>query len=102
MSGRQITSEMDATRRLTSKPFGVDLLTAFPETLHRHVELLIEGGASTFAAGLGVPRAVIDLCHRRDVLVVSMCGKVDHAKPSARVATSSWPKAPKPADILGP
>ena len=44
------------------------------------MELLIEGGASTFVAGLGVPTHVIDLCHDHDVLVVSMCGKVDHAK----------------------
>jgi enoyl-[acyl-carrier protein] reductase II len=44
------------------------------------VELLIEGGASTFVAGLGVPRHVIDTCHQNKVLVISMCGKVEHAK----------------------
>jgi enoyl-[acyl-carrier protein] reductase II len=58
----------------------VDLLTAFPDSLVANVELLIEGGASTFVAGLGVPRHVIELCHDHDVLVISMCGKVDHAK----------------------
>ena len=46
----------------------------------KHVELLIEGCASTFVAGLGVPSHVIDLCHRRGVLVISMCGKVEHAR----------------------
>jgi enoyl-[acyl-carrier protein] reductase II len=80
MSGEQLASEVAATRSLTTKPFGVDLLTAFPDTLVANVELLIEGGASTFVAGLGVPEHVIDLCHRHHVLVISMCGKVEHAR----------------------
>jgi enoyl-[acyl-carrier protein] reductase II len=80
MSSERLSNEIAATRELTSKPFGVDLLTAFPETLKHNVELSIEGGASTFVAGLGVPAHVIDLCHEHDVLVISMCGKVEHAK----------------------
>jgi enoyl-[acyl-carrier protein] reductase II len=80
MSSAQLAEEMAATRLLTTKPFGVDLLTAFPDTLSAQVELLIEGGASTFVAGLGVPRHVIELCHRHGVLVISMCGKVEHAR----------------------
>ena len=80
MSSERLSHEIAATKELTTKPFGVDLLTAFPETLKHNVELLIEGGASTFVAGLGVPAHVIDLCHEHGVLVVSMCGKVEHAK----------------------
>jgi enoyl-[acyl-carrier protein] reductase II len=80
MSYERLSDEIAATRALTTKPFGVDLLTAFPETLVKHVEFLIEGGASAFVAGLGVPNHVIDLCHRHGVLVVSMCGKVAHAR----------------------
>jgi enoyl-[acyl-carrier protein] reductase II len=80
MSSERLAKEISATRELTAKPFGVDLLTAFPETLQHNVELLIEGGASTFVAGLGVPSHVIDLCHSHNVLVISMCGKVEHAK----------------------
>jgi enoyl-[acyl-carrier protein] reductase II len=80
MSSERLAHEIAATKELTDKPFGVDLLTAFPETLKQNVELLIEGGASTFVAGLGVPAHVIDLCHDHGVLVVSMCGKVEHAK----------------------
>jgi enoyl-[acyl-carrier protein] reductase II len=80
MSSAQLAEEIAASRALTSKPFGVDLLTAFPETLMANVELLIEGGASTFVAGLGVPTHVVDLCHDHHVLVISMCGKVEHAK----------------------
>lgn len=80
MSSERLAKEIAATKALTARPFGVDLLTAFPETLLRNVELLIEGGASTFVAGLGVPSHVIDFCHDHDVLVISMCGKVEHAK----------------------
>ncbi|MBU6233733.1 MAG: nitronate monooxygenase [Acidobacteria bacterium] len=80
MSSEVLAEEIAATKRLTSRPFGVDLLTAFPDSLVKNVELLIEGGATTFVAGLGVPTHVVDLCHRHGVLVVSMCGKVDHAR----------------------
>jgi enoyl-[acyl-carrier protein] reductase II len=80
MSSAQLAEEIAATRALTSKPFGVDLLTAFPDTLVANVELLIEGGATTFVAGLGVPSHVVDLCHDHHVLVISMCGKVQHAR----------------------
>ena len=80
MSSEHLASEIAATRSLTDRPFGVDLLTAVPETLVKNVELLIEGGATTFVAGLGVPRNVVDLCHSHGVKVISMCGKVDHAR----------------------
>ena len=80
MNSEQLAGEIAATKALTSRPFGVDLLTAFPDSLVRNVELLIEGGATTFVAGLGVPTHVVELCHKNGVLVVSMCGKVEHAK----------------------
>ncbi len=80
MSSEVLASEIAATKSLTGRPFGVDLLTAFPDTLVANVELLIEGGATSFVAGLGVPSHVVDLCHRHRVIVISMCGKVEHAK----------------------
>ncbi len=73
-------AEMSDIRRSTDRPFGVDLLTAMPGDLVGQVEAVIEGGAAVFVAGLGVPSEVIDLCHGHGVLVVNMCGKVDHAK----------------------
>jgi enoyl-[acyl-carrier protein] reductase II len=80
MSSAELAGEIAATRALTSKPFGVDLLTAFPDSLVANVKLLIDGGASTFVAGLGVPEHVVELCHDHNVLVISMCGKVEHAR----------------------
>jgi enoyl-[acyl-carrier protein] reductase II len=40
---------------------------------------IIDGGATVFVAGLGVPREVVDQCHEGGLLVMNMCGKVAHA-----------------------
>lgn len=80
MSNDQMTAEIAEVRAATDRPFGVDLLTAMPGDMLAQVELLIEGGASVFVAGLGVPAAAVELCHRHGVLVANMCGKVVHAR----------------------
>ncbi len=79
MGDEQMVAEIAAVRSLTDRPFGVDLLTAAPQDMPAKVQAIIDGGASVFVAGLGVPREVIDQCHEQDVLVVNMCGKVHHA-----------------------
>ncbi len=79
MRDDEMIAEIAATRALTAKPFGVDLLTASPGDMEAKANAIIDGGASVFVAGLGVPREVVDLCHRRNTLVVNMCGKVRHA-----------------------
>lgn len=79
MRGDQMVQEIARVRELTSKPFGVDLLAALPDSLPAQVQQIIDGGATLFVAGLGVPRDVVELCHRNNVLVASMCGKVRHA-----------------------
>jgi len=76
----RMVDEMAAVRSATDRPFGVDLLTAMPGGLVEQVERVIEGGATVFVAGLGVPAEVVDLCHAHGLLVVNMCGKVDHAR----------------------
>ena len=76
----QLDDEIAAVHRLTSKPFGVDLLAAIPGQLEKDVESIIKGGARIFVAGLGVPREIIDVLHKNNVLVGSMCGKVRHAQ----------------------
>ena len=79
LPAEELRAEMRAARALTDKPFGVDLLTALPQRLLEDVALLIDEGATVFAAGLGIPHDVISMCHERNVLVLSMCGKVRHA-----------------------
>ena len=80
MSTAMMVDEIAATRALTDKPFGVDLLTAMPGSMAEQVDQIIRGGASVFVAGLGVPVEVVEQCHRAGLLVVNMCGKVDHAR----------------------
>src|SRR4249919_2314576 len=70
---------MAGVRAATDKPFGVDLLAALPERMLDDAHKVVSGGASLFVAGLGVPRDVIDILHKGNVLVASMCGKVRHA-----------------------
>ncbi|HZT65892.1 MAG TPA: nitronate monooxygenase [Acidimicrobiales bacterium] len=80
MRVEEMVDEMRAVKSLTDEPFGVDLLTAAAADLTPQVGKIIEGGASVFVAGLGVPLDVIELCHKHGVLVINMCGKVDHAR----------------------
>ena len=80
MSAEELPEEIAAMKALTSKPFGVDLLTAVPGQLERSVGDVIAGGARIFVAGLGVPREIIDELHAHNILVGSMCGKVRHAE----------------------
>src|SRR5438046_5321846 len=55
MSPEKMVAEIEAVRSLTSKRFGVDLLTALPEGMVEQVERIVAGGATVFVAGLGVP-----------------------------------------------
>lgn len=79
MRDDELDAQLDATRALTDKPFGVDLLTALPEGIEAKIERIAASGATVYVAGLGVPRDVVDLCHAKNMLVVNMCGKVRHA-----------------------
>jgi len=95
MSAAQMVAEMAAVREATGRPFGVDLLTAMPGDLAGQVEMVIEGGASVFVAGLGVPAAVVELCHRHGVLVVTCAARsTTPGERSTPGATSSSPRAP--------
>jgi enoyl-[acyl-carrier protein] reductase II len=76
----RIRDEMRAVRRLTSRPFGVDLLAALPEQVQAAIGVIIDEGASAFVAGLGVPGPVIRRCHDAGLKVMALCGKVSHAR----------------------
>ena len=79
MTPERLRQEIARTKELTAKPFGVDLLTAMPGQLEAGLKAIVDGGATAFVAGLGVPRDVIDELHRHNILVGSMAGKVRHA-----------------------
>lgn len=79
MQDGELDAQLDLMNELTDKPFGVDLLTALPQGIEAKIERIAASGASVYVAGLGVPRDVVDLCHKHNMLVVNMCGKVRHA-----------------------
>jgi enoyl-[acyl-carrier protein] reductase II len=64
---------------LTDKPFGVDLLAADPGSLEKSVDVIIEGGADSFVAGLGVPMPIMKKLKDAGVKVMVVGGAVKHA-----------------------
>jgi enoyl-[acyl-carrier protein] reductase II len=82
MAGREpdfIRDQMRLVRKLTDKPFGVDLLAASPESLTASVDVIIEEGASSFVAGLGVPMPILEKLKKAGLKVMVVCGAVKHA-----------------------
>ncbi len=82
MAGRGpdfIREQMRQVRKLTDGPFGVDLLAASPESLTASVEVIIEEGASSFVAGLGVPMPIMEKLKKAGLKVMVVCGAVKHA-----------------------
>ena len=82
MAGRGpdfIREQMRQVRKLTDKPFGVDLLAASPESLIASVDVIIEEGASAFVAGLGVPMPILEKLKKGGLKVMVVCGAVKHA-----------------------
>lgn len=75
----QLRDEIRKTRDLTDKPFAVDLLAPIPDQIRPHMEVVFEEDVRIFVAGLAVPQEFIDEMHRRDMIVMVMCGKVRHA-----------------------
>ncbi|MCR5873312.1 nitronate monooxygenase family protein [Phenylobacterium sp. J426] len=74
-----IREQMRQVRKLTDKPFGVDLLAASPESLTAAVDVIIEEGASSFIAGLGVPMPIMQKLKAAGLKVMVVCGAVKHA-----------------------
>jgi enoyl-[acyl-carrier protein] reductase II len=74
-----IRAQMRQVKTLTDKPFGVDLLAASPESLTASVDIIIEEGASSFIAGLGVPMPIMEKLKKAGLKVMVVCGAVKHA-----------------------
>ncbi|HSV04609.1 MAG TPA: nitronate monooxygenase family protein [Phenylobacterium sp.] len=82
MAGRGpdfIREQMRTVRKLTDKPFGVDLLAASPDSLLASVDVIVEEGASSFVAGLGVPMPILEKLKKGGLKVMVVCGAVKHA-----------------------
>lgn len=74
-----IRGQMNRVRELTDRPFGVDLLAADPASLEASVDVIIEGGADSFVAGLGVPMPIMEKLKSAGVKVMVVGGAVKHA-----------------------
>ena len=74
-----IEGQMKRVRDLTDKPFGVDLLAASPESLEASVDVIINNGADSFVAGLGVPMPIMEKLKKAGVKVMVVGGAVKHA-----------------------
>ena len=74
-----IEAQIAKVKSLTDKKFGVDLLAADPESLERSVDVIIEGGADSFVAGLGVPMPIMKKLKDAGVKVMVVGGAVKHA-----------------------
>ena len=82
MAGRGpdfIRDQMRAVKKLTDKPFGVDLLAASPESLTASVDVIVQEGASSFVAGLGIPMPIMETLKKGGLKVMVVCGAVKHA-----------------------
>jgi len=78
MSETELRDEIAGVRKLTKKPFGVDLLGNIPN-LDRKIDIIIKGGAKAFITGLGFQKSLVDYCHKNNVVVGVVVGKVSHA-----------------------
>ena len=74
-----IAGQMKKVRELTDRPFGVDLLAASPESLEASVDVIINGGADSFVAGLGVPMPIMGRLKKAGLKVMVVGGAVKHA-----------------------
>lgn len=74
-----IAQQIEQVKTLTDKPFGVDLLAADPQSLEASVDVIIEGGADSFVAGLGVPMPIMKKLKDGGVKVMVVGGAVKHA-----------------------
>lgn len=74
-----IAAQMARVKELTDRPFGVDLLAADPGSLEAAVDVIIEGGADSFVAGLGVPMPIMKKLKDAGVKVMVVGGAVKHA-----------------------
>ena len=84
MSLDEMSAEMQKVRRLTSKPFGVDLLAPLTERPEEEARRIIEGGATCLIAGPGMPSRVLRQCHDARMLLFSVCTTVRQAVEAER------------------
>ena len=74
-----LREEIRKTRRLTNRPFAVDLLAPIPEMIEPYIPVLFEEEVRIFVAGLAVPEKHVAEMKRHGMKIMVMTGKVQHA-----------------------
>lgn len=74
-----LREEIRKTRRLTSRPFAVDLLAPIPEMIEPYLPVLFDEEVRIFVAGLAVPEKHVGEMKRHGMKIMVMTGKVQHA-----------------------
>ena len=83
MAPQDIEREIREIKRMTTKPFAVNIL-ALDKDIGGKAEVVAASGARAFITGLGVARSVVDYMHKHNVLVGVVCGQVKHAVDAVR------------------
>ena len=79
LSPDDLRDEIRKTRKLTQKPFAVDLLAPIPEMIVPYLPVLFEEEVKIFVAGLAVPEKHVAEMKAHGMKIVVMTGKVKHA-----------------------
>src|SRR5436309_7686646 len=79
LSPEDLRAEIQKTKRLTRKPFAVDLLAPLPQMIVPYLPVLYEEGVEIFVAGLAVPEKHVVEMHAHGITIMVMVGKVKHA-----------------------
>jgi enoyl-[acyl-carrier protein] reductase II len=90
MSPDELRDEIHLVRRLTTKPFGVDILFAtvrasgsevltYTEAVQEMVQVVFDENVPVLISGLGSPKGVVPEAHARGIFVMSVIGAVRHA-----------------------
>ena len=91
MAADELRREIAATRELTDKPFGVDILFAtvratgseaarYTDAVQEMVRVVLEERVPVLISGLGSPAAAVPEAHARGIFVMSVVGAVRHAE----------------------
>ena len=90
MAADELRRQIAATRELTDKPFGVDILFAtvratgseaarYTDAVQEMVQVVLEERVPVLISGLGSPAAAVPEAHARVIFVMSVVGAVRHA-----------------------
>jgi enoyl-[acyl-carrier protein] reductase II len=90
MAADELRRQIEATRSLTDKPFGVDILfatvraagsevTRYTDAVQELVGVVLEERVPVLISGLGSPADAVPEAHARGIYVMSVVGAVRHA-----------------------